>query len=230
MYIPPSSVFWRGRYYRFHGGADDAAGAQSDQASDSATADQASANQSGQQGTGGQQQTGSDGTAYDPTRAANTIATLRSEIKALKAQAAEGATAKQRLQEIEDANKSDLEKAQAKAAELEQKLAEAQVAHREALVRAAIEREAAKQEAVDPSDVYALMDRSSLEIEDGEVIGVDKAVEALLKAKPHLKKQPTAGAQGVPGTPRANGQAPTREQRVDEMNKRLAASGRYGRL
>jgi hypothetical protein len=174
--------------------------------------------------------TGSDGEPFDAARAQRTIDALRNEIKELKPQAQAGKTAQQRLQELEDAQKTDLEKAQAKAAALEAQLTAAQAAHESALIRAAVEREAHQQGAVKADVVYRLIDRSGITLDDsGDVKGADKAVKALLEAEPYLKAN-TAGTTAVPGTPRANGQAPTRDQLVNEKYEKLKASGSYSRL
>lgn len=174
--------------------------------------------------------TGSDGEPFDAARAQRTIDALRNEIKELKPQAQAGKTAQQRLQELEDAQRTDLEKATLRAESLATQLEAAQAAHRDALIRAAVEREAHQQGAVKADVVYRLVDRTAITLdESGEVKGADKAVKALLEAEPYLKAN-TAATTAVPGTPRPNGQAPTREDRVAHATERLAQSGRYGRL
>jgi hypothetical protein len=58
---------------------------------------------------------------------------------------------------------------------------------------------AKKHGAADPADVVALLDRSKLDIKDGEAVNAEKLVEELLKAKPHLKGSAgsvDAGARG----------------------------------
>jgi predicted nucleic acid-binding Zn-ribbon protein len=154
-----------------------------------------------------------------------TIEALRAEVKELKPKAQAGQTAQQRLQELEDAQKSDLERAQAKVAALEAQVASAQAAHRDALIRAAVEREAHAQGAVKADVVYRLVDRAAIELgADGEVKGADKAVKALLDAEPYLKGA-TESRPGVPATPRANGNPGA--DRVEENRQKLAATGAY---
>lgn len=109
----------------------------------------------------------------------------------------------QRLDEIDNANKSELEKAQADLAKATER---AEKAERDAH-EAKIGREFLKFPGYDwhdPETALALVDLSSLEIEeDGKVKGMKEAVEKLAKAKPFLlksKKEEAPGG-GTPGTP-----------------------------
>lgn len=92
-----------------------------------------------------------------------------------------------RLAEIEAANQSELERAQARLVELEKQASEATARARDASLRSAVVAEAARKNVVDPDAAYALLDRSSLEIgDDGSVSNVAEAMESLLQAKPYL--------------------------------------------
>lgn len=169
-----------------------------------------------------------DGDEHDPVRARALIEKLRNEIRELKPQAQAGKTAQQRLQELEDAQKTDLERAQARATALEAQLATAQAAHREALIRTAIEREAHAQGAVKADVVYRLVNRDAVQVTDaGEVAGADKAVKALLDAEPYLKAT-TEARPGVPATPRANGNPAA--DKITENRQKLQATGAYARF
>lgn len=117
-------------------------------------------------------------------------------------------------QEIEDANKSEVEKLTSANKELEQKLVAEQAAVRETAIAASVKLEASKQGAVDPDAVYRLIDLSMIEFDDRGVKGVDKAVKALLKDKPYLVSNaedtappPVPGAGGAPikGAPDKSG-------------------------
>ncbi len=73
------------------------------------------------------------------------------------------------------------------------------------LVRSAVVSEAAKQSAVDPDDVFGLLDKAKVTIsDDGTVTGAQEAVKDLLKAKPHLVGRTGGnfggGAQGAPAS------------------------------
>lgn len=72
---------------------------------------------------------------------------------------------------------------------------------------AALQAAAARLHLADPADAVALADRSLLDVDDdGNVEGADDAVEALVKAKPHLVKPegpPRGGAANGGGKPPA---------------------------
>jgi hypothetical protein len=97
--------------------------------------------------------------------------------------------AAERLAEIEEANASELEKAQKAAADAQAAYEKLQAEARETRLRAAIIAEAAKpdRKVVDPEAVVALLDRSSLELDDdGAPTNIAKAMDALLEARPFL--------------------------------------------
>lgn len=86
-------------------------------------------------------------------------------------------------------------------ADVQKKLDAAIAGANEKLVSAEIRVQAAALSFVDVSDACALIDRTSIKVTDkGEVTGVKEALQALVKAKPHLVKQQGAwGArQGSP--------------------------------
>lgn len=60
-------------------------------------------------------------------------------------------------------------------------------ASQERAVNAEIKFLAKKLGAADPDDVVKLLDRSKLEIKDGDPVNAEKLVDELLKSKPHLK-------------------------------------------
>jgi len=95
--------------------------------------------------------------------------------------------AAKKLAVIEEANKTELEKQTARAdkAEADAKSADDRV--RETTLRSAIIAEAAKRQVVDPDAAVALIDRTSLELDDtGNPTNIAKAMDALLKTKPYL--------------------------------------------
>lgn len=102
-----------------------------------------------------------------------------------------------KLKEIEDAEKSELEKLQEQVAAAEQEKVTALERANSQLVRAAVIAEAASQGAVDPDVIVALVDRGEIEVdESGEVAGHQEAVAQLLEAKPFLRK---SGSPAGPG-------------------------------
>ncbi len=114
------------------------------------------------------------------------------DYEALKTKAA-------KLDEIEAASKSELEKAQEAQRKADERAERAEREHKETKIETAVMLAAAKAGAVDPQDVYALLPKNSVTIgDDGQVTGVEDAVKALLGAKPHLvgKRPPTGDADG----------------------------------
>lgn len=113
-----------------------------------------------------------------------------------------------RLAEIEAANQTELERAQTERDALKAERDAALETAKTTTLRSSILAAASKAGAVDPDDVFALIDKNAVTIgDDGQVTGAEDAVKALLEAKPHLvgKARPTGnpdgGPQGNPGLP-----------------------------
>jgi hypothetical protein len=205
--LTDTHVFWRGRWHRFAGAEDNPP------AGDPPTPAPVTPPAAGQE--------------PPKTFDAEYVAELRREAAANRKKAAD---AEARLKELDDAKLSETERLTKRTAELEAELERERTGRQEALIRAAVEREAHQQGAVKADVVYRLIDRSAIALDDsGEVKGADKAVAALLTAEPYLKAN-TAGTTAVPGTPRPNGQAPTREALINDKYEKLKASGAYSRL
>ena len=108
--------------------------------------------------------------------------------KLLQYEEADRQRAEAELSEVERAN-NRLAEAQARADEMENRM-------RGVLVRHAVEMAAVTMRFHDPADAFALADLSDVQIDDGgNVAGVESALKALAKVKPHLIR----GAE--PGTP-----------------------------
>jgi len=105
--------------------------------------------------------------------------------------------------EADEAAKSELEKEKARAEQAEKEKKAALEAANTRLINAEIKVFAAQAGFVDPADAVALVDRSSLEVDDkGNVNGAKEAVDALAKAKPHLVGTgKPGGSPGNPGNP-----------------------------
>ena len=105
------------------------------------------------------------------------------DYEGLKAKAA-------RLDEIEEAKKTDEQKAREEKAEAEKKAADKIALADQRLRTAAIINEAAKQNAVNPATVARLLgtDEGITVADDGTVSGVADAVKKLLKDEPYLVK------------------------------------------
>jgi len=96
------------------------------------------------------------------------------------------------LREKQQAEMSELEKAQAALDKLKAEKAELQAAMRENQIQRAVEIQAAEMSFHNPARAYDLMDRSEVDLVDGEVTGVDAALKALVKAEPYLVKSKEA--------------------------------------
>lgn len=110
--------------------------------------------------------------------------------------AKQNAKAAAKLAEIEEAGKSELEKAQAVAADAEQRAKAAEERISKTLTRAAVATAAAKAGAIDPDDAFALLPPDAVTVDGDVVRGVDEAIAALKGAKPHLfgKSKPAPGS------------------------------------
>ena len=103
-----------------------------------------------------------------------------------------------KYQEIENANKTEQEKAaerlaavEKRAQELEAQNARLAQERTEIVLRSAVITEATKQGFVDPSDAYAMLDIAQVEIDkdSGEPKNLEKLLTVLAKAKPYLVRQ-----------------------------------------
>jgi hypothetical protein len=102
-----------------------------------------------------------------------------------------------RLDEIEEANKSELQRLQDALADAQTKASTAMERAQRALVRAAVVAEAQRAGAVDPDAVLAMLPKDAVTIgDDDQVTGADEAVKALLDAKPYLVGKPTRPTPG----------------------------------
>jgi hypothetical protein len=124
-----------------------------------------------------------------------------------------------KFDEIEAANKSELEKLQEALAAEQNKASAASERARRAAVRAAVVAEAQRAGAVDPDAVLAMLPEDAVTIgDDDQVTGADAAVKALLEAKPYLVGKPTRPVPGsANGGPR--GDQPAQWTREDLKNK-----------
>lgn len=94
----------------------------------------------------------------------------------------------------QEAQKSDLQKAQEAAKKAEEEKRRALAAANERLIKAEVKVVSTQLGIVDPDAAYALMDRSVVKVDDaGNITGVKEALETLLKAKAYLKA-PSGGA------------------------------------
>jgi hypothetical protein len=173
---------------------------------------------------------GKDGQPFDAARATALIEKLRAENAAGKATAKELETARARLKEIEDKDKSEVEKLAGTAKEASEKLTAAEARARDLAIRLSVERAARKQGFIDEDDAFRLIDHKAVAMDDeGTPTNVETLLTALAKAKPHLVGEANGNGKAtkpVPGTPKPAGQIPPSEQAREEV-ERLRATGRY---
>jgi hypothetical protein len=180
---------------------------------------------------------GKDGTQFDAARAQRTIDQLRDEVKASKAAAKDAEALKKRLQEIEDKDKSEVERLAGTAKEASEKLTAAEARARDLAIRLAVA-ETASALGITGASVKAavrLLDTKALEFDEdtGEPTNVEKVLKALVAEYPMLatdagEKPPAGAAKGTPPTPKPNG-IPTKDQAVDDVYKRLTGAGGLSR-
>jgi hypothetical protein len=146
-----------------------------------------------------------------------------SDYEALKARAA-------KADEFEAAQGTETDKLRTKAereaekrADAVKKAEEATTRANNALMRAAVVSAASQLNAADPGDVFTLLDKSELTVDEdtGDVTGAKEAVEQLLKAKPHLLKR--AAGSGFDGG--ALGSSTTQQP---DMNRLIRSAAGFG--
>jgi len=129
-------------------------------------------------------------------------------------------------QEIEEANKSEAQKAADRAARLEKRLAEIQSEnarlaedYQKAQMKTAVVSAATRLGFADPSDAWAFLDPSALQIDEGEIKGVEEALKALAEAKPYLLQTGTTRGPTLPPTNPGRGTEP--RETDEERRQRL---------
>ena len=96
---------------------------------------------------------------------------------------------------------TETERLRAAKEEAEAQAAKTLAAANEILIRAEVKSIAADMGLVDGDAAYALIDREDVEVKDGKVKGVKEALEALVKAKPWIKKGEAKGSVGAGTNP-----------------------------
>ena len=162
---------------------------------------------------------GKDGTLFDPERAQRTIEALRLENREAKRLAKERDELAAKLKEHEDAQKSDLEKAQSRIAELEAQQSDLELAQQESRIRLAVLTEAGRAGIAEPELALGVLDRSLLEFDaSGAPTNAELVLAGLVERYPLLKASPGAGRRPAPGLDggdgavRPPGVQPTAEQ------------------
>lgn len=108
--------------------------------------------------------------------------------KELNESAKEAKKLAKKLEEKEETELKEQEKYEELAEKYKERAEKAEKALEDAQVENALTAEASKQGARDLEAVLKLVDRSGIELDkDGNITGIDKAVEGLLEGKPYLK-------------------------------------------
>lgn len=112
----------------------------------------------------------------------------------------------EKLSEIEDAQKSELEKAREEAAKRSQELDDLRSRLRENTIRSAIDGAASRHGAVNPEQVRRLLDTQVEIDDDGNVVtDVDTVVAEFLSANPHLVSSKQVSIAPAPGVAQGKG-------------------------
>ena len=160
-------------------------------------------------------------------RLARVKGTPPADYEDLKAKAA-------KLTELEESNKTELEKAQARAEAAEKERDRVRADAAEVRLRAAILSEAAKPDRriVDTDSVIALLDRTTLELDaDGVPTNIAKAMDSLLEAKPFLVSQAGGQRGNADQGARSGGARQVTEADLKTMSpEQIMAAEREGRL
>ena len=140
-----------------------------------------------------------------------------------------------KFDELDAANKSELEKANERAERAEKERQDAIETANKRLIAAEILAEASAQKALKPEHMHRLIDTGEVTVgDDGQVTGVKEAVQAFLKANPEYVGRPSGSADqgardgqtGVKQVTEAELQTMTPEQRVEARKEgRLTALG-----
>lgn len=131
---------------------------------------------------------------------------------------------------LNDAQKTELQKANDRAAALERDLATATEERQASLLRAAVVAEAAKRNVVDPDAAVSLIDRSAIEFDDdGAPTNIAEAMDSLLTAKPYLAGGGRRGSADLGARHGDAGQV-TREQLKTMTPEQIQQAEREGKL
>jgi len=139
-----------------------------------------------------------------------------------------------KLKKIEDANKSEADKKAELMKALEDQYAELQRQNArlaqeqvETLIKVAVITEATKRKFIDPGDSYRMIDLSTLTVEEGDVKGVEEALEALAKEKPYLLQAQSKMAPTNPGRGQETGETDA-ERRARLFGRGESPFGKHG--
>ena len=144
----------------------------------------------------------------------------RNENKTLKS---ENDQLKQKLKEIEDKDKSDLERTSSDLKIVTSERDELKDTVHDLLIKNAFLMDN-KHNWVKPKTALRLADLSEVEIDDeGNVTGLDKALDALAKSDPYLLKKESDGDEDDDDEPKSTGRPPAKKGNGDPNRNKLVA-------
>lgn len=109
-----------------------------------------------------------------------------------------------KLDELEAANRSEVEKLTSQLTEATQRAESAEAKAKSTLTRSAITAAAVKANFIDPTDAHRFIDADEIEFDGEEPKNIDALLKALAKAKPHLVTAATGGNGSGDGGPRGS--------------------------
>lgn len=122
-----------------------------------------------------------------------------------------------RLAKFEEANQTEAEKFATRTQQAEERAGKAESLYRDLLTRQAITDAAIAAKTIDAETVYELAKKEIEVDDDGTVSGVKKAIDRLVKDKPHLFANPAAGARDAVAGSNGNQQASSVAQQFAEF-------------
>lgn len=158
-------------------------------------------------------------------RIARVKATPPADYEDLKAKAA-------KLDELEKANQTELERAQHENETLRKEIESERAARTEASLKAAVVAEAAKRNVIDPDAAIKLIDRKTLEFDDtGAPLNVADVMEELVTARPYLVAQPGTRGSADQGARQSGGTKQVTEAELKTMPwQEIEKARKEGRL
>lgn len=133
--------------------------------------------------------------------------------------------AKTKLDGIEAAQKTELEREQEKATAAETRAAAAEARARATSIRAAVVDAATKAGAIAPADVLSMLPADSVTVtDDGTVEGADAAVAAVLETRPYMKS-PTRPGGSVDSGARGGTATGFKDAPAEDFQAELAKHG-----
>ncbi len=121
--------------------------------------------------------------------------------------------AAKKVKEIEEKNKTDLEKEKERADKAESENAAIKETANQKLINAELKVFAVQSKFIDPEDAVILADCSKINVDkDGKVTGAKEAIETLVEAKPHLVGKKVDTPIGGPTNPGGDSDTMTEEE------------------